>query len=417
MALGLAIRFYQIERFAGFDFDQEAAAWWIKSFLVDHKISLIGQQISLGGIFTGPGYYYLLSVFYFLGGMNPLAGNVLQMFFALGSMVLIYRLGGIWALFIYIFSFRIILVDRGSAPSNPLIFLALLAWEFRQNIPVSFLLSGVSWNFHPTGMLMLPVSLAEGLGHKFKASRSSVYLGLAGFILLILPSLLFELRHGFGEVQRFGEIFTAGAQPGAAYPFIFKMLLLARINIQNFLAIFGLPGAWQGIIMIAAVIWLARQHIREYLIWIAVPLLVFSFYPGPVPEYYFLLTFPAIILIYATLARRLAGSGVGRALLPIAAAVFFYLNLRSFMVAANPYSLLSKERAVNYVLANCQCPQVTYGVMAAPGLNNGFPYLFWLRDPQAQSGAVNSRYTLFLPGDLSSESGATFGDIKVVKNF
>ena len=70
LAFGLFLRIYRLEELAGFDFDQEKAAFWIRDFLIHGKISLIGQEISTGGIFIGPLYFYLLSPFYFLLNMR-----------------------------------------------------------------------------------------------------------------------------------------------------------------------------------------------------------------------------------------------------------------------------------------------------------------------------------------------------------
>ena len=64
--LGTILRAANLEKAAAFNYDQEVAAFWLKNLLVDHKFSLIGQEISVGGVYIAPFFYYLMAPFYAL---------------------------------------------------------------------------------------------------------------------------------------------------------------------------------------------------------------------------------------------------------------------------------------------------------------------------------------------------------------
>ena len=77
IAVGMFLRFYQLfDRFS-YGHDQDLASWFVKDILVNHHFRLIGQETSTTGIFIGPIYYYLMTLFYKIFGMDPIGGAYL----------------------------------------------------------------------------------------------------------------------------------------------------------------------------------------------------------------------------------------------------------------------------------------------------------------------------------------------------
>src|SRR3989344_6893133 len=73
--LHIFLRFYQLEYRFQFGYDQIDSAWAAKRILIDHNYPLAGPANKLGsGIFVGPLYYYIISIFYFFTNMDPIAG-------------------------------------------------------------------------------------------------------------------------------------------------------------------------------------------------------------------------------------------------------------------------------------------------------------------------------------------------------
>ena len=70
-------RFYQLGTRSPFGWDQVDNAWAAQNIIVNHKFPLLGFQAKLNsGIFIGPLYYYLITPFYFLTGLDPVASGV-----------------------------------------------------------------------------------------------------------------------------------------------------------------------------------------------------------------------------------------------------------------------------------------------------------------------------------------------------
>ncbi|MBI2052327.1 MAG: hypothetical protein HYT38_01435 [Candidatus Sungbacteria bacterium] len=74
--LGVVLRFYHLPQVASFDFDQEYAANFAYSVIREYPLQLIGQGLSVQGLFMGPGYFYYLVPFFFLFNLSPLGGFV-----------------------------------------------------------------------------------------------------------------------------------------------------------------------------------------------------------------------------------------------------------------------------------------------------------------------------------------------------
>jgi len=74
--LAAFLRFYQINRFHFFNYDQARDALFIKRIIVDHQFRLIGTQTSIPGFYTGPAYYYLMAPFLWLFRLNPVGIDV-----------------------------------------------------------------------------------------------------------------------------------------------------------------------------------------------------------------------------------------------------------------------------------------------------------------------------------------------------
>jgi len=70
----LFLRFYQLDQRNPFGYDQTDNAWAAKDILINHNLPLVGM-VAKGnsGIYIGPIYYYLISIFYYLTNLNPIA--------------------------------------------------------------------------------------------------------------------------------------------------------------------------------------------------------------------------------------------------------------------------------------------------------------------------------------------------------
>src|SRR4030042_2200776 len=127
------LRSFHMRELMGFDYDQEVAAFPIENIL-NGKLTLIGQEISVGGIFIGPGFYYLLAIFYLLFGGDPIGAGVMVALFSLVTMTLLFIITKLLfdkktafiSLLLYATNFLMVVNDRTTAPSNFVMLMTLI---------------------------------------------------------------------------------------------------------------------------------------------------------------------------------------------------------------------------------------------------------------------------------------------------
>jgi 4-amino-4-deoxy-L-arabinose transferase-like glycosyltransferase len=162
------VRAYRLADHLFFGYEQGRDAQIIQSIYEFKDFVLVGPSTSIGGIFHGPWYYYLMSIPYGVSGGNPLAAA----FFIciIGSLVppLIYffakdffnsRRVGIIVATISIFSYEYILYSRwvsNVSPSVPFIILSFyMLWIYSKNHKGSFFLLFVFFSTFATLFEML----------------------------------------------------------------------------------------------------------------------------------------------------------------------------------------------------------------------------------------------------------------------
>ena len=436
IALGLFLRVWRLEELAGFDFDQETAAWWIKSFLIDGKFSLIGQEISVGGLFIGPVFYYLLSVFYFVFGLDPIAGNVTVSIIALITMALVFvgakslfgLKTGLLALFLYAFSSSVNFYDRTVAPSNVAMLISCATLYFllqvRRGVLFFVLIGiflGLTFSVHPGAVVLIFIVLVYFVYNKHLVSASKVLATLIPISLFLFPLIIFDLRHSFLNTLSFISILSRDDISPNSYPWMFGLLINLRTVITSLTRIL-LPDRIGSILWTVPVIWFLilsffknRSSNLFLILWFSVSIITLSFYRGVIPEYYFLILFPVFLIHFSHYLINISASKKVYKLL-IFALVFFSVvaHLNSLFHYRYLVGLAYKKQAVKYVIEESGGKDFQVDYVTTLGQNTGFNYLFYWykRLPVGNSGV---KYIIVLPMSLAKESGAVFGDIKVLK--
>lgn len=192
----------------------------VKNIVVNHKLTMIGSEIGGGaagtqGIFQGPVYYYLLSIFFILFNGDPYGGIVMMFIFSIAAIIFSYYFAfkifkNKWygLLFAFFVSISHPLIDQARFVWNnhPSTIFILLAFYFAylsykkdgRFIFLSAFFSAFIYNFEIA--MAIPISISYILYVifvlKLKVLRKYFYL-LSGFILGVFPMIIFEVRHNF----------------------------------------------------------------------------------------------------------------------------------------------------------------------------------------------------------------------------
>lgn len=322
----LFLRFWDIENRMQFTWDQVSNAWMMKDMIVDHKLPLVGMVAKLNSpIHIGPLYYYLLVPFYWVFSLDPIAAGVFAGVVSLGTAGVLFLVTrklfssdvALVALAIYTFSTRIIIQDR---IAWPVIFLPMLS------LTVFYSLKRIM-DGKPRLVMLLSGALGFSLHIHFTAVFFFIYsvlclpfiIRVKGMLRYIVPSLLIFLVWLSPII-----VATAGNKPSGGnvvsyfqtYYHGFHFVRVMQLVFDSLIEFIAIPGIVQlrlvslAVLPIFFFVLLNEQGKRalqmSFLvgIWFVVPLIVFSLYSGEISDYYFVVTRPIAVIVYAYLTIR-----------------------------------------------------------------------------------------------------------------
>lgn len=227
-------RFYQIDQYMTFLGDEGRDVLVIKRILVNFDLPFLGPATSIGNIYLGPLYYYMMAVSMAFFWLNPVAAAVMDGVIGVLTVLLIYYLGKIWfgklsgmvSAFLYAISPVTIYYSRSSWNPNPAPFFTLLsilgfykAHKTRNFKWLSLTGAGVAAavQMHYLALILIPIFgilwLYEiSLIKRGRLERNNLYLGsilaVVVFALLMSPLLMFDLKHNFMNYHNISVFFT-----------------------------------------------------------------------------------------------------------------------------------------------------------------------------------------------------------------
>lgn len=210
--------------------DQGRDAVIVRRIITLQKFPLIGPPSSIGEVFLGPFYYYLVAPFLWIFRSNPVGLAVGIALLSMCAATLIYFMvskivSKKVALFFSIFiAFSGLFVDIGRFSWNPNLLpyfafitlsLFFLALHGKRKVLYSFIFGivfGLSFQLHHlAALLVVPVALYFFVFLCRKKDWSALMvpvLSLGGFGMTLFPFALFELRHNFINMHNLFSLFA-----------------------------------------------------------------------------------------------------------------------------------------------------------------------------------------------------------------
>lgn len=256
LLIGAFLRLYKIEGYMTFLGDEGRDVIIVRRLLVEFHPPLIGPGTSIGNMYLGPAYYYMMAIPLLLANFNPVGPAV---FIALLGLITIWflwfvirqwfpsnkiNIGALAAAFLYAISPVIIIYSRSSWNPNIMPFFSLLTiystWKFwTQKDYKWIIIAGISFacvlQSHYLGLLLAPtififwfLSILKQPNKKKLLTFSAIALIL--FLLLMSPLAFFDLRHNFINSKAIIAFFTdrqttVSVVPWKAIPGIWPILV------------------------------------------------------------------------------------------------------------------------------------------------------------------------------------------------
>ncbi len=225
-------RFYRLEEFLTFLGDQGRDAIIIKRIITLEHLPAIGPVSSIGQVFLGPFYYYLMSPFLFLFKFNPVGLGFGVGFLSIVSLIIFFFLlrkidKTLAHIFLFLATFSSILVysSRFSWNPNLLPYFAFFTLYFFSHFILTkkrlfVFLTGVffalSTQLHYLGLLLIfPLFISTIFNLKkilkersFKNLLIDLFSFIGGLFLFNLPLVFFDIKNKFLNSKNFIKAFT-----------------------------------------------------------------------------------------------------------------------------------------------------------------------------------------------------------------
>ncbi len=347
---GAFLRLYRINEYMTFLGDEGRDVIVVRKLLVDFDPILVGPGTSIGDMYLGPLYYYMMAPALLLANFSPVGPAVMVALLGLATVFFVWyvtrewfgKLAAFLASLLYATAPIVIVYSHSSWNPNIMPFFALLCiysvWRiWRFNELKWLIILGVSYSFvlqsHYLGLLLAPVIgvfwfLAFLHLRKTKNTKyfiqNTIYSTLI-FLLLMSPLALFDARHGwrnFSAVKRFffERQTTVSIRPWTAVPKLWP--IVEKINtrllsgmyflVGKFLSLFFALGITLLIVrLLKNVKLLHNKDIHAFLllfVWLGVALVGLGLYKQEIYDHYYGFFFPAPFMLFGGLVTTLIGS-------------------------------------------------------------------------------------------------------------
>ena len=373
-------RFYNLEKWASFQWDQIDNAWASAKILIFHKFPLIGMEAKRNsGFYIGPLYYYLCAIFYWITGLHPIASPLLAGCTSMFNLLVLYVISkklfslpvAVWACGIYIFSSTIIQSERSQWPVNFIPSISLIIFYLLHKIMngktifflyLSFFI-GLFFHLHFTAVFYPILTFAALPFIRFsKVTLKYIFFACMVLCLFFIPQII---HYSQSEHSRDISKYSSYAQSTFHGIHARRILQVAPDAFIKFKTIIEKPYKRIGIVTylilpLFFVLYLCKRIDREsttmcYLItlWFAIPWFIFSTYSGELSDYYFSSTLYLAVIILAWLSYELwrKHNSILRGLLVCFWSYYAFFNFQNFLNTNNEQSF-SKNMTRAEVVAN-----------------------------------------------------------------
>jgi len=395
---------------------------WLR-MIRNGKFTLIGPQTSIGNMYLGPLYYYLMLPFYLVFGIiGPSIGVA---FFGILTTFLLWYFGKSWfsqkvglaSAFFYAISPTAIIFSRSSWNPNVMPFFSILTiwgvWQCWQKdnfvwLPVIGITLSFAIQSHYLGLLLIPVvgifylfKLKEILTKKNKMAKSILALSVAAAILFgfltIVPLIWFDLRHNFINFQAFYKFFSE-RQTTVNFKFykaIPNLWPLWEMGVTRLLAgrneFFGLRlSLFLGFCLVFFLfhkkqILFKQKALLLVMVWLVIGLLGMGLYKQHIYDHYFGFLFPAFFLLLGWVIFQPAKfHGWWKYLSWLLLAGITLLNWQENPQRYLPNSQMAKVQEIDQkIISEAKGQKYNFALIAKQNYEAGYEYFLelWGRPP------------------------------------
>jgi len=320
-------RLFRISEYMEFLGDQGRDVIIIRDFLKHGNLFFIGPVTSIGNMYLGPWYYYLVAPFLWLFNYNPVGPSIFVAFLGILTTYLFYFIGNKWfnrsvgLISALLFAISPVAIKYNSFSWNPNVmpffsilfiyfsFTAIFDKKYNYFILASLAFIGCI-NSHYFALTLLPfVGLYWLLTYKKEYWQPTLLAALI-FLISLVPQVLFDLKHQGQNTQAFNTFFTKRENTLSIK--IYKAIpkFFPTLNDINTRLLYGKNTQFALILTLIFLIFLfyslkyfKRRHFL-ILFWYILGLTAFGIYKNHIYDHYYGFILPAVFLLAGIIINK-----------------------------------------------------------------------------------------------------------------
>lgn len=458
--LALALRIYKIDEYLTFLGDEGRDVRIVRDLITKGNLVFIGPQTSVGNMYLGPLYYYLIAPALFLFGLSPVGPAVANALIGTLTVLLTWFVGRAWfgkvaglvSAFFFAISPVAIIYSRSSWNPNPAPLFALICaysiyqvWQNKKNkwIVVTAISLAAALQMHYLCLLLIPflglfwlLSLKDQTKQERSSLLKSSLLGFLLFLGLMSPLALFDLKHQGMNFKAFKGFFTdrqttINLNPAKSDRFL---PVLETINNDLFLARQDLNSVWPLVVLVCLVIFALIKNKNKpatflTIIWVAIAVLGLGVYKQHVYIHYLGFIYPAVYLLLGLIVSL--GVAQKSILVKVLSSSLFiylaFLNIKFSPLWQQPNRQMQvTQQAVDLIIKESADKPFNFGLIAKQNYDESYRYFFENKNAKMVRGETGITEQLFViceDGDKCQPEGnpayqiAIFGPAKVINTW
>lgn len=459
LILASFLRLYRIGEFMTFLGDEGRDVRIVRDLITKGNLVFIGPQTSVGNMYLGPLYYYMMAPALFISGLNPVGPAIMVALIGILTVFLTWYVARSWfgrqtaiaAALLYAVSPIAIIYSRNSWNPNPMPFFSLISiwgtyqvWKNKKLfwLPLIGISSAFAIQMHYLGLLLLPTFglfwLLTLIEIKKKQKQTSNFvkhtlLAVLLFLFLMSPLVLFDLKHQGMNFNALKEILSAKSGVFNFGNTLSKPFTLFSFSLSSLLSGNQQPQLINTILLCSIstlyfFINRRKSHVQLLLSWIMIPLLGLSLYNQPIYIHYLGIIYPALFLLSAVIITSIPK------IKPSLKWFSFFLvivitafNLFTSPAFESPNRQLQRtQTAVDLIIKESQGKPFNFGLIAKQNYDESYRYYFENKGANLVRGEdkiVDQLFVICEDGDKCQPEGnpdwqiAVFGPSHVVQQW
>ncbi len=397
-------RLYRISDYMEFLGDQGRDVVIVRDFLKNSNLFFIGPQTSIGNMYLGPFYYYLIAPALLIANFNPIGPSVFVALLGVATVYLIYFVTKKWfnpkaayiATFLYAISPTAIKYSNFSWNPNIMPFFALLFVYLmtEKRYLWASLAFAMCLNSHYLALLLLPIAFCIWLTNSPQKYKKETALAIFIFILSLIPQLLFDFKHQGQNIKALSTFFikretTVNLKVYKSLPVIPS--LFNQINTDLLAGKNATFGIIVSIFLFMGIIYLLFKHRNQKLIycvvWYLAGLVGLGLYKQHIYSHYFGFLFPVVFILMAYLLSKI----------PKLLTIILLIFLTIFSLLQNPFrwqpnsQLKTTTEIVDSIIAKSNNQEFNFALLAKQ--NYDPPYRYVLSEKKAPVKLLQDKIT------------------------